>query len=604
MIEIELKTEKIADLAGKGYFIPKYQRGFRWTKSEVEDLLNDITDFMPEKVKNTTEETWYCLQPLVLRTCSEKFAEKHKLNPDLKWYEVIDGQQRLTTIYLISLYINNKWRGDEKDPTVELQYETRSRTQEFLSQINIPQNERKVVNNENVDFHYISAAFSAIHQWVLDKKNPNFYKDDFIRKFLNLTKVIWYETQETDSNAIFSRINKGKISLTNAELVKALFLRSDNIQKQFDSNGYSADGDKVRLKQIEIAGEWDRMEYTLQKSKFWKFIFDGDNKEFPTRMDFILRLMLTDEQEKERGKKENDDYFLFKVFQNRLKDKGKKEIEDQWLEVKKYFQILEEWYIDKVFYHKIGFLVAVGKNIKGYITEFEKKSKDAFSRFIHKEIEDYFENISVGELDYNKGKDKLKIKHILLLHNIQTVLDNPVDEVRFPWYRYKDPDEKWDIEHIHSVSEKMPKEFKTQKLWLTDAAKYLDKKPDLKQKAEEFKDGDGFDAFYADIIEYFAEGHYEDEMNGISNLALLDASTNRSYKNAIFPVKRQSIIEREKTGTFVPICTKNVFFKYYSDNIEHMHFWNTTDRNNYFKNITETLKVYSTIKEEGESNGQ
>ena len=193
MHNVVLKTEKIADLAGKGYFIPKYQRGFRWTESEVEDLLNDITDFKPKQDNISGEETWYCLQPLVLRACDGGFVEKHKLNPEIKWYEVIDGQQRLTTIYLISKYINNKWRGDEKDPMVKLQYETRSRTEEFLSKINIPQNEREIVNNENVDFHYISEAFTTMHQWVLDKKNPNFQKDDFIRKFLNNTRVIWYE---------------------------------------------------------------------------------------------------------------------------------------------------------------------------------------------------------------------------------------------------------------------------------------------------------------------------------------------------------------------------------------------------------------------------
>ena len=70
---------------------------------------------------------------------------------------------------------------------------------------------------------------------------------------------------------------------------------------------------------------------------------------------------------------------------------------------------------------------------------------------------------------------------------------------------------------------------------------------------------------------------------------MLDSSTNRSYKNSVFPIKRRKIIEREKNGTFVPICTKNVFMKFYSTDVEQMSFWGEKDREQYLTDIEETI---------------
>ena len=62
---IELKS--VSELLGMKFFIPSYQRGYRWTEQQVKDLLNDVNEFNPEKVKYSSEETWYCLQLLVVK---------------------------------------------------------------------------------------------------------------------------------------------------------------------------------------------------------------------------------------------------------------------------------------------------------------------------------------------------------------------------------------------------------------------------------------------------------------------------------------------------------------------------------------------------------
>ena len=96
-----------------------------------------------------------------------------------------------------------------------------------------------------------------------------------------------------------------------------------------------------------------------------------------------------------------------------------------------------------------------------------------------------------------------------------------------------------------------------------------------------------FDEFFIQFMESFQDQGLD--VNSIDNLVLLDSSTNRSYKNSVFPIKRRKIIEREKTGTFVPICTKNVFMKFYSTDVEQMSFWGEKDREQYLNDIEETI---------------
>lgn len=91
---IILETKFVADISGS-FYIPSYQRGYRWSETEVVRLLDDIYQ---NGKKN------YCLQPVVVRKKEDQ-------------YELIDGQQRLTTLYLI--YKLNEYLSYEIDsPTV------------------------------------------------------------------------------------------------------------------------------------------------------------------------------------------------------------------------------------------------------------------------------------------------------------------------------------------------------------------------------------------------------------------------------------------------------------------------------------------------------
>ena len=123
MAEINDILVVLSDLAKRNYFIPSYQRGYRWEKQQVTELLDDIWDFAETK----QDQDYYCLQPIVVRKMSNNMVVQYELSSETggDWYEVIDGQQRLTTIALMFQYFNEHFNGKREDPVPNIKYETR-----------------------------------------------------------------------------------------------------------------------------------------------------------------------------------------------------------------------------------------------------------------------------------------------------------------------------------------------------------------------------------------------------------------------------------------------------------------------------------------------
>ena len=111
------QTLPLIELFGKKFNIPHYQRGYRWGKQEVEELLNDLLEFS----KPLNKGLFYCLQPIVV------------LKKNENEFDVLDGQQRLTTLYLILMYLEDRRFEDNYDEEIfSLNYETRKDSEVFL----------------------------------------------------------------------------------------------------------------------------------------------------------------------------------------------------------------------------------------------------------------------------------------------------------------------------------------------------------------------------------------------------------------------------------------------------------------------------------------
>jgi hypothetical protein len=554
------------------YRIPAYQRGYRWTPTQVNQLLNDIREFT--KRENPQPDEFYCLQPLVLRA-----------NDD-NTYEVVDGQQRLTTMLLILRHFNERLAARYQQQLYRLEYETRPDLRAFLD------NPSAQLAASNIDFFHIDQAVTAISDWFeIRESEVEAVKD----AFLNRAKIIWFElSPEENAIAAFTRLNVGKIPLTNGELIRALFLKRGR-------------GVPVGPLQYRIAQEWDTLEKSLQGPDFWCFL-SNDTERYGGRIDFLFELVAR-RHGMERG---TDEYATFNYFSQQLIQKDA-DLETEWSTVKKTFMALEEWFEDRRLYHLVGYLIWAGVDVNELLALADGATKLEFKEKIRAKIFRHAFGPSapapvsaewiadqLDGLEYGPGSRK--IRSILLLFNLATLLQNPQSNMRFQFESFKTA--WWDIEHVRSVAPDRPGTWNGQVEWMERCLSYLQsarEAPELQTDIQAFtklspKEATGvsFDVVYEKILRHFREASGEEADNSISNLVLLDYATNRSYKNAVFAVKRHRVLSLDRDGVFVPLCTRNVFLKCYNQQVEHLIFWTQNDRDGYRQAMIDTLHAFFT----------
>lgn len=633
----DITLKSVRNLLGMKFFIPSYQRGYRWTEQQVKDLLNDIKEFIDNGTNNI-----YCIQPLVVKERDQDILSKIKKANSidevkqflLGSWEVIDGQQRLTTIKIILTVLQEK--------SYELEYETRTESKDFLNDISRKNNAEAEIN---IDFYHMHKAYVTISNWFNGKDES--LKTMFLETIKSKVQFIWYETKEAHPIEVFTRLNIGKIALTDSELIKALFLNASNFKNQ--------DQDSVRLQQIEIANEWDEIEYTLQNDEFWLFIQNELKYSKPTRIDYIfdlirkqdaleLKELLTENtkisninlDEKELKKIVNekyseeigiDEHTIFRYFYlyfNLNKHKIDSEwLRQTWLIIKRYFLIFKEWFNDLELYHYVGFLVERGEKIESLIKKYDGE-KESFVNYVKIRIKDNLKSCNNLQQEYEKGKPKTACYPILLLYNLQTVIaqNKKLEEnkygmsifYKFPFHLMKK--ESWDMEHIDSDTTNPLIKFSDQKEWLTDCLKEISDdniKREILQFIKAKDQPEDFDNLAFKIDQYINKGCERlqepkkegdiNQKNLIWNYCLLDSSTNRSYGNAIFPAKRRRIIQKDKGEngvSFIPPCTKNVFLKYYNQQTNVLRCWERQDAKAYLMDINNVLSIADFIEDQKE----
>ena len=577
--EISLKTVNDLRLNAEGgpqrFFVPAYQRGYRWSPLQITQLLDDIREFT--KRKDPQPEEFYCLQPLVMKASNEG------------GYEVVDGQQRLTSLLLILRHFNDRMAKKYQQQLYELVYETRKNLTDFLDKPS------KALAETNIDFFYLDQAIDVIEKWF----NANESEFDEIKiALLNKTKIIWFQLAANDNPVdAFTRLNVGKIPLTNDELIRALFLRRSG-----------ADESDVQAVQLQIANEWDQLEKRLQSNSFWYFISNEPGKS-QNRIGFLFELVVRAEEVHQEVI--SDAYWVFYAVSKKMKSSGASS-EKEWRKIKRAFLTLEEWFENRLLFHMVGFLVYEGMGINAIRelssnclkSEFERRLRqEIFNRVIGGQLSESMSEQTIREYVVDKlegleyGLHRVKIKSVLLLFNLATLLQNRRSNLRFQFDSFKS--ERWDIEHIRSVTLDKPEKHSDRVSWFRNILGYLQSQKPILAICEDIEAflkltqtdavNDLFDPLYNKVLEHFHESKDEVSDHGIANLTLLDAHTNRSYKNAVFAVKRQRLLDLDQAGIFVPLCTRNVFLKCYSPEVNNVIFWSESDRGAYQEAIIKTL---------------
>lgn len=586
----------IDHLAEKRFVIPSYQRGYKWRKTDVEYLIKDIAGIKED-------DGDYCLQPVVVAQEGDS-------------YILVDGQQRLTTIWLISTWTRKHEIQAEHIPHFFIQYgDGRGDSNKYLQDL---EKDGAAHDTGTCDTHYFAEAVMAIQE------NRELLKQFF--RMLHKVKVIWYVIDKDEGPSKFERLNSSRIGLTNAELVKALILTT------CDSTSRG-----------RIACEWDTMEYSLQDNVFFSFLTPRGStyqKEY-NRIELVLDLYT----EVSKSDREKDEYATY----NRIVDKiGQKTSDSVWQEICNVYRRLESWYCDKdnFLYNMIGFLVQIesANTDKPILLDLWKFSRNTsvpdFKNHV-RELVIKQKPKDVNALVY-KSPDTFKT---LLLFNILSMMSvhsvrRGKDTVRE--YSFNDKfhfdlfqSQRWDKEHIHASASEPLKSRKEWAMWMRDIRPEYDEiaKNNVAAKSvlEEINSDYWFNCagmlteeqvatldhgsnidntplkgltqsifsrIYQEVITSI-EGPVSDDdpsQNSIGNLALLDRGTNRSYKAEPFSTKRRVILSRIREGVFVPIATQNVFQKFYTEYPDHFYKWEKqphdgkkSDREYHIDAIEETL---------------
>ncbi len=599
----------ISDLMGQSFYIPGYQRGYRWQPEQVIALLDDIWEFREKTIKaqKPIGSVKYCLQPLVV-------ARRQRSDGEHGFYwEVIDGQQRLITIFLVLSALSEK--------PYSIEYETPYADDAYLLDRSL------FTPATHLDSYYLNEAYQIIEEWFKELLGDK--KDEFRSALVDpdeyIPQFIWYNvTAEVEPNErlaidIFDRLNVGKIRLTNAELIKALFMISlsePNPQEKY-------------RKQLEIGHQWDSIELALNQPLFWNFICQ-DTDRYITRIEYLFDILM------EKGPDDEPD-FTFNEYYNRIHTKHE-DVHNLWKEVEERYQLFDSWYSDKICFHLIGYFMASGAASIQDILEWQKDADGQLltkDKFRHKLKEKALEPITKKEIDLDEDKffekySKDKIRSVLLLFNVFSIIKSEDSNLssmkfRFDLFRQKDSNGRimWDVEHIHSQTDK-DINGADRKVWIetmlnyfTGATTYEEARTfiDQPKKFEEIYPNESsddermfcmrlnqfhdkvaeeqleqFTELVSDLRKYFKENDSEFETHSLGNLTLLDKRTNRSYQNAFFPVKREIILRKAQSGVFIPLCTQNVFLKAYSRTFGNLTSWTEKDCSDYLHTIIDTLK--------------
>ena len=347
-----------------------------------------------------------------------------------------------------------------------------------------------------------------------------------------------------------------------------------------------------------------------------------------------------DHNKKLKEKIGNDEHTTFRYFNEAFIAKCNNNninwIDDLWNEVKRYYQVFNEWYQDYRLYHYIGYLTSIQNtdfDIASHVLGWEGKTKTEFIDGLKAEIvqkmkkKEWMHQIHNYKFDqeYNgKMVSKRAVVDLLLLHNIETIIQqneklvsdtkyNLPNFSKFPFHLYKR--EKWQVEHIRPNAGDDLKKDGADVLYLSLARQYFIDDSVLIQKIDDYISNAENKEDFVDILTEISQkgGLLPDEdKNKIWNYVLLDESTNKEYGNQIFPVKRAFIANKEKgirihysfsNGkltvdskvpeiAFVPPCTKNVFSKFYTTLPSTMVNWNIEDAEAYWNDISEKLQYY------------
>ncbi|MEI7676413.1 MAG: DUF262 domain-containing protein [Bacteroidales bacterium] len=555
-----------------GYFIGPYQRGYKWKSSSIYDhipvLLTDLYEayLKSEHSKSNNE---YFIQYITV---------KKRLNEDKRSYsfELIDGQQRLTTLTLLYSVLEHFFKAEnlaKRGNKFLLSYSRYDEPifDEVLSLLCLEDVDSISIHQQ--DKYYMFEAAKCIRNFFnILKGNEAKQLDSFLEYLAHNVKIILNKEDEfTSSEEVFSSLNANKVPLTNSYLIKGLLLTKAS---RTLTEGHRTKHFKEIMDERSIMGRtWDEMNSWFSQPEVALFFFGSEQD----GMENMLRLI---EFEKHKvssviidtfrklykdGTKYETTYKLFNEFHDHILTP-----EDSLLcleRVKHTYKRLRNWYDDVYIHNYLGYYYQITSD-NGLVSTKKLLNKDNCDLILYlkEKLRNAIPNSEDGfkELKYNNKKDK-EIKRVLLALSVfPEEIETKNQFVRFNFYAYSK--ENWTLEHIFPQNPNL-KEYniKDDKDWIVSRLSELLKKlSSIEDKVKKESIENTIAKIY--LNDKIAVNEINDvvddiEENNLGNMALLSGGVNSALSNGFFNTKRRILLSKLNQGYFVPRHTIDIFSK-------------------------------------------
>jgi len=601
-------------LNGRTYKIPEYQRGYKWSYKQIEQLLNDISKFEDK----LNENLFYCLQNITL----------YPSKKDINVLNIVDGQQRLTTTYLLYCYL-----GLEEFLKDKLHYDVRDSSNIFLKKLQIERESfitfvfdcnsfddfcrlSNDIDFDHQDIFYMYSALKTFKEWFVKTEiDIELFKEKFIHKVKFIVNEIHSDIKEQE---LFMNLNTGKVPLDGADLIRAILITRVATDEMQDVN-HSSIKDIVRLneKRTRIGWELDQLNQWWSNKNvknyfrpFQKIEVDSQETIFFNSDINPINILYSLWAETKVKPKEK---LRLKLFEN--SDISSLSL---YKELSFLNRTLQDWYMDRELYHLLGYL-ANNYHLFSFSSYYNlwlspDQTREKFIEKIKSDIKKYIfgeegkENSGAefwlqSILNYT-GKSKTnwydlqELEKFLILIDVIEISKN--NEIQFlsPVHFKKNNEDK---EHIYPCTPKNIKEIEKCKNEYEAIQNYLRKMKNL-----------GDDLFSCTEKEWNKKEVVEKEeilktleskvhemspINSIGNLVLLHYSINRGFGNDYYIDKRASVVNNVQKGEYVRQHTLSVFVKGRSESL-NLNDWNYEDIEKNADYIEKSIRDFFGLKKE------
>lgn len=555
----------------KFYHIPAYQRGYKWASTKngaVTILLNDLWSAYQD-FESQEKKEYYLQYITVKRIVLEKGS----------CLEVIDGQQRLTTLSILLAVLSDRLKLENISKN-KLDYAIRDNFFEdyiynieglnyILDSTWEDLSKNKALNKQ--DLFYMYSALQKCNSFFSSKKDIS----SFYNFLVNNVKIIVNSVEaHIESESVFKNLNSNKVPLTEAELIKGLLITKIG---RYNTSNFK----EVMEIRLNVGIHWDELTNWANRKEIKSFYFNNQEDAMQELLRLAVYCLENDEASLDKQASSKDfPLFNFLLEYNNYVDTFNK--------LKSIKNTLDDWYHNTEIYNLLGyarFARNSGKNNLYFLKELLAiETKSETISFLNNVKESFLENLDLSELSYTDTPDS--IHHILLALN---VFIEGQDNIRFNFYEFEQ--QKWTLEHIFPQTPEGKKNVLKEEdveairnILADSISKELENVLSLEKRTEEEKQ-----VYYKALQEHSG-------LSGIGNMCLLSGSDNASNGNKFFNEKRKNILERIQIGSFVPKHTFDVFSKMFANaNTNHMNLWTIEDINAHKQHIKNTLGLNESI---------